>query len=70
MARAGPNLGDGFSYGLTRYQLAERVGLTMYWLNTYWLTIYGLTHVRADHGPGGTAAAAAVQGGNDSVQPM
>jgi hypothetical protein len=43
MARAGPNLGDGLSYGLARYELAERVGLTMYWLNTYWLTMYWLT---------------------------
>jgi hypothetical protein len=47
MARAGPNLGDGPSYGLTRYELAERVGLTMCWLNTYWLTMYGLTIVMA-----------------------
>ena len=33
----------------------------MYWLNSYRLTMYGLTHVRADHAPGGTAAAVQMQ---------
>jgi hypothetical protein len=48
MARAGPNLDDGLSYGLTVCGLTisgliicglNVYELAMYWLNTYWLTM-------------------------------
>ena len=52
MARAGPNLDDGLSYGLTVCGLTisgliicgvNVYELAMYWLNTYWLNTYWLT---------------------------